>query len=162
MVTQEILFSPRRKTITTVAANRDSIACDLQATHSGGFKFKLTTKVGKFFQPLIYPKPFYVGFSGNVDAIPDVTDFFVNMHEYKKPPKVSGIECLVLTEDRKLYTFVNPSKWLELKEGNYAVGSGAMFAMGAMESGKDPIDAVKIASKKDPMTGMGFKTYNFK
>lgn len=147
--------------MTTIAANKDSIACDLQATHSGGYKFKLTTKIGKFYQPLIYPKPFYVGFSGSVDAIPDVTDFFVNMHEYKRPPKIQGVECLVLTEDRKLYTFVNPSKWLELKEGNYAVGSGAMFAMGAMESGKDPIEAVKIASKKDPMTGLGFKTYNF-
>lgn len=150
-----------RHSLTTIAANRNSIACDLQATHSRGHKFKLTTKIGKFFQPLIYPTEFYVGFSGNVDAIPDVTDFFLNMHEYKKAPQIKGVECLVLTADKKLFTFVNPGKWLEIKENNYAVGSGAMFAMGAMEAEKEPLQAVKIASKKDPMTGMGFKTYSF-
>jgi hypothetical protein len=145
--------------LTTIAANKDSIACDLQATHSGGYKFKLATKIGEFYQPLMYPTKFWVGFSGNVDAIPDIMDFYTNMHEYKKAPKIGGSECLVLTADKKLFTFVNPSKWLELKEKNYAVGSGAMFAMGAMEAGKTPLEAVKIASKKDPMTGMGFKNY---
>lgn len=109
---------------------------------------------------MMWPKPFYVGFSGDVDAIPDIVDFFTNIEDYKKPPKVQA-ECLVLTEDKKLFTFVNPAKWLQIKEDYYAVGSGAQFAMGAMVAGKEPLDAVKIAGKKDPMTGMGFKSYNF-
>lgn len=146
--------------ITTIAANKDSIACDVQATHRGGYKFKLHTKIGQFYQPLIYPKPFYVGFSGGINSIPDITDFFNNIQDYKRAPKVDA-ECLVLTEDKKLYTFVDPSKWLALKENHYAVGSGAMFAMGAMEAGKSPIEAVKIAGKKDPNTGLGYKTYSF-
>ena len=108
----------------------------------------------------MWPTKFYVGFSGDVDGIPDVVDFYHNIEDYKKPPKVN-VECLVLTEDKKLFTFVNPGKWLQIKEKYYAVGSGAQFAMGAMEAGKTPLEAVKIASKKDPMTGMGFKNYKF-
>lgn len=151
----------RKTTITTVVANKETIACDTQATHSGGYKFKLSTKIQEVYQPKMWPTPFFIGFSGQVDSIPDIMDFFINIGDYKKPPKCNA-ECLVLTHDKKLFTFMNPAKWLEVKEPFYAVGSGRMVAIGAMESGKTPLEAVKIAAKHDPHTGAPFKSYSFK
>ncbi len=143
--------------ITTIAASKEQIAGDCQANHNGGLKFKMTSKVHEFFQPLLWPTKFYVGFCGNVDDFPPVMAYLSDPTQFKKPPKSGNVECLVLTDDKKMFTFTNPSQWLVL-QGNkhYAVGSGMNYAMAAMECGKTPLEAVKVASKFDKNTGMGF------
>ena len=138
------------------------IACDLQATHSSGHKFKTSTKIMAFEQPLLYPYPFYVGFSGGINNIPNIVDYFMNIEEYKKPPKMDGSECLVLTANKKMFSFTEPNKWFEVQNPYYAVGSGASLALGAMEAGKTPLEAVKIAGKRDIYTGMGYRFFKFK
>lgn len=140
--------------MTTIAATREQIAGDLQATHSGGLKFKLKTKIGEFYQPLIWPTKFYVGMCGDVDSFPDVIEWLGDPTS-RKPPKATGGDFLVLTEDKKIFTFKNPSKWIAVNQSFYAVGSGMNYAMSAMECGKTAIEAVKVASKFDLYTGMG-------
>lgn len=119
-------------------------------------KFKLKTKIVEFDQPLIWPVKFYVGLCGDVDTFSDTIDYLRNPVG-RKPPRGTGGDFVILTEDRKIFTFKNPSKWLTINQNFCAVGSGMTYAMSAMECGKTPIEAVKVASKFDLYTGMGFK-----
>jgi hypothetical protein len=146
--------------MTTIAVNKTQIACDLQATHPGGLKFKIATKIFEVYQPMIYPKRFMFGMAGNLRCFPDALEFFADP-ENNKPPK-GGLEGVVLTEDKKIFMFERADNWILLTDNKYAIGSGMNYAIAAMEAGKEPIDAVKIASKFDPSTGLGFKKLEFK
>jgi hypothetical protein len=42
-----------------------------------------------------------------------------------------------------------------------AVGSGAAYALGAMDAGADPVRAVEIAAERDPSTSAPIHTYTF-
>ena len=145
--------------ITTIAANKFEIASDLQFTHHTGHKFKGSTKIHEMYSPRLYPKPFYVGFCGGAQVCQQVVQWLSDPTD--KPPKVSNAEFLILTQDKKMFTFNNPTNWLEIKEPYYAIGSGMQYAAGAMAAGKSPLEAVKIAAKHDNNTGMGYKTFSF-
>jgi len=146
--------------MTTIAATKSQIACDVQATHPSGMKFKIKTKVHEFYQPLIYPTKFYMGFCGSLDSVVPAIDFFTDPTQYKKPPKISNAEFMVLTEDKKLFMFYNPAQWIAIDQPYYAIGSGMCYAMGAMAAGKTPLEAVKLAAKYDAGTGLGYKSFN--
>lgn len=146
--------------ITTIAVNKEEIACDQQATHGSGYKLKVSTKIHRFDNTAIYPKPFYIGFAGGLEQAHGVLEWFNNPTD--KPPKTRDNEFVVLTSDKKIFTFVNPTKWLEIKEPFYSVGSGSKFALGALHAGKSPKESVAIACKCDPDTGMGVKSFTFK
>jgi hypothetical protein len=51
---------------------------------------------------------------------------------------------------------------IETLHNNATVLGCVNYTIAAMEAGKEPIDAVKIASKFDPSTGLGFKKLEFK
>ena len=138
--------------------NRDEIASDLQFTHPSGYKFKGTTKVHQIYNPAIYPKPFYVGFAGSVTAGQAGLNWLID--PTSKPPKGGGAEFVVLTHDKKMFTFTNPSSWIAITDKHYSIGSGSQYAAGAMQAGKSPLEAVKIAAKFDPNTGNGYKMFS--
>jgi hypothetical protein len=146
--------------MTTIAVTKNQIACDLQIYHASGYKFKTKTKIYEFQISAVYPKPFCIGYAGNVDGLVPVLDWLAD--PTTKPPRVSSSEFVVLTSDHKIFTFANPSQWFAVDQPFYAIGSGATFALGAMGSGATALDAVKAASKFDPMTGMGFKHIDYK
>ena len=148
--------------MTTIATNGKSMACDLQATHSGGIKFKIETKVielpPKTAKDLFGVKKAFVGFCGSVDAWGEIHGWFYVPEG--KPPKCRGIEMMMLTDKGEIYHATNMTNWTLIKEKQFAIGSGMQFAVAAMDSGKTPLESVKVASKFDPNTGMGFKEYN--
>lgn len=146
--------------MTTIAANRSQIAGDRCATHSGGFRFKIKSKLYTFNSPLIYPHPFHVGMAGNIESFPDIIDFFTNPAEAKKIPRLKGGEGIILTENGKLFCFSIPTIWVEVDQEYYAVGSGANFAMGAMAAGDTPEDAIKKAMRHDTGTAFGVTKIN--
>jgi ATP-dependent protease HslVU (ClpYQ) peptidase subunit len=146
--------------MTTIAVNKNEIACDMQATHRSGYKLKVQTKIHHYSNPLVYPKPFYIGFAGSLEDAHSVLEWFNSPND--KPPKVRESEYIILTEDKKIYTFANPLRWIQISEPFYAIGSGGQFALGALHSGKSPKEAVLIASKCDPATGLGVKSFDFK
>lgn len=146
--------------MTTIAANREQIAGDRQATHTGGLKFQMVTKIQKFKQPALYPVDFYVGLAGNVDSFFNVFAFLHDPSTYKKAPTIKGGEGLVLSKDGKIWTFCNAGNWLEVTDKFYAIGSGMNFAMGSMKAGATPVEAVKYAATLDPHTGMGVTKFN--
>lgn len=152
--------------MTTIAAKvckeGGQIASDLQATHSGGLKFKLKTKILEFSQPLIWPTKFYLGLCGDLDSFSDVISYLTDPTDFKRAPRGTGGDFLVLTGDKKLFTFKSPAKWMAIDSPFYAVGTGMNYAMSAMDCGKTALQAVKVASKYDIYTGMGFKSFDLK
>lgn len=145
--------------MTTIAVTKTQIACDLQFTHSNGLKFKGKTKLYEFPISAIYPKPFCIGYCGDAAAILPVLDWLVD--PTTRPPKSTTGEFVVLTSDKKIYTFSSPAQWIIVDQPMYAIGSGSHFALGAMGAGATALEAVKSAAKFDPMTGLGFKSVDY-
>jgi ATP-dependent protease HslVU (ClpYQ) peptidase subunit len=84
-----------------------------------------------------------------------IMDFFIDPQNFKIPKGYKETEFVILTEDKKIFTCCDPRKWLPVKDKHYAIGSGSHFAMGAMQAGKNPEEAVKVAMKLDKGTGFG-------
>lgn len=124
-------------------------------THSNGIIFKSTSKIFEFDNKLFYKKPFYVGFCGDVDTMQRTLEFFVDPDGWRLPKKYEATEFVVLTTDGKMFTFSDPRKWIPINSKFYAVGSGSHFAMGAMEKGATPKEAVEAAIKLDKASGFG-------
>lgn len=141
--------------MTTIATNRTQIAADRQVTHNGGLQFKVKSKLNSYENPIFYKYKFHVGLTGDTSEFSQVLDFFLDPTGYKKAPAMKKGEGLILTEDGKIWTFSNPTDWMLVDQPYYAVGSGMNFAMGALAQGASPYEAIKVASKLDPLTGMG-------
>ena len=138
------------------------MACDLQFTQGDKVKWKGKTKIFKFkAHPDTYPDcDFIIGFAGRADDVMTAVQFFSEPDSFKKIPGIA-IDGLVLTEQGNIYAFNSLSRWLKMDEKYAAIGSGSTFALGAMDSGATPKEAVKAASKRDPYSGMGIKTLKF-
>lgn len=78
----------------------------------------------------------------------------------KWPVPVEGNFCLVLWNDRDtiLQTIDDDGNRVDIEAAYYALGSGAMAAMGAMAMGADTEQAIEVASGLDAHTGMGCDT----
>ena len=141
--------------MTTIAVSKTQIAADRQATHNAGMKFKLKTKLYSFDNLVFYGTPFHIGLAGNMDTFADVIDYFTDPTAHKKAPRLNGGEAVILTQDGKIWTFSKADIWIGVDQPFYAIGSGMLFAMGAMEQGATPVEAVKAAIKHDPSSGYG-------
>jgi ATP-dependent protease HslVU (ClpYQ) peptidase subunit len=134
------------------------MAGDKQFSHSGGTILRGKTKIYKLPQKsslLLFEKStVFVGFAGNADAFADAIGYLFVPND--TPPKLKGVEMLMLNDSGEIYHGSNFRNWLLIDEPHFAIGSGMQYAIAAMESGKDPYAAVKIASKYDVNTGMGF------
>lgn len=124
-------------------------------THSNGIIFKSTNKLFVIENKLVYPKKFIVGFCGDTEVAAHILDFFINPLEWKPLKKYGGTEFVALTVSHKMFTFSDPTKWLPIKSKFYSIGSGSHFAMGAMETGMTPKEAVAVAIKLDKGSGKG-------
>lgn len=142
--------------MTTIATNRHEMACDTQATHGGTLKFKVKTKITAIHNKVFYPKPFLIGYCGSLEIAQKIISY---LRDATEPAKMKNKDCefLILTEDKKIYTFVDPNNWMEVADDHYAIGSGMHYAMGAFKHGATPKEAVQAASKLDPSTGTGIK-----
>lgn len=110
---------------------------------------------------LHYPEQFIIGFCGSASEVLDLADYYEYPDVYKTIPRTKMSQGIVLTKSSKLYYFDTPGKWIAMKQPYAAAGSGMPFALGAMASGASPKEAVLVASKIDPYTGMGVKVLKF-
>lgn len=147
--------------MTTIAANKNSIACDLQFTHSSGLKFKGKSKILKLStemsESLFGADKAFIGFCGSGDTWGNVVHWLIVPEG--KPPRCRDIEFLALDSNKNIYHGTNLSNWMIIAEPFFSIGSGMQYAIGALTAGKTPKEAIKVASKHDPMTGMGFHEY---
>ena len=131
------------------------MAGDRQFTHASGMKLTGSTKIHQVPLPEVFDcRKAFIGFCGNADNFGPIITWLHNPLE--KQPKCRGIEMLVLTDKGYIMHGTTLNNWMRITEPHFSVGSGMHFAQAAMASGKDPYEAVKIASKFDPNTGMGF------
>lgn len=152
--------------MTTIAAKLgkrgepSSLACDLQYTYHGSTKFKGDSKIivleGSVPLELFGAPKALIGFSGGAVDWGRVKHWFSNPTE--KMPKVKDMEFLMLCK-HGIFHAASLSDWVEVDTKHSAIGSGMTFALGALDSGKSPLEAVKTASKFDVYTGMGFKEF---
>lgn len=68
------------------------------------------------------------------------------------PPKLEDINGLLVDRKGKLW-FFEGYIWYPLKEKCYAIGSGARFALPALDAGATAVEACKIGIKRDPYSG---------
>jgi len=142
--------------LTTIAVNETGIAGDKQFTYKG------TALVGKTKIYSLSPagcanfsaKKVLVGFAGSSDSIGEAIHWLDNPDN--KPPKLKSIEILMINDRKEIYHATTLSNWFRLDQKIMAIGSGGYVALGAMATGKSPIEAVKLADKYDIYTGMGF------
>ena len=99
----------------------------------------------------------YIGFCGNADTWGDIVSWFAVPEG--KMPRCTGIEMLALSDRNLMYYGSNLKNWMRMDVPHFSVGSGMHFATAAMDSGVTPREAIKIASKNDPLTGFGCKEY---
>jgi ATP-dependent protease HslVU (ClpYQ) peptidase subunit len=147
--------------LTTVVCNTEEMACDLQMTE-GTKKWKCKTKIYKFkANPNTYPhSDFIVGFAGTAGSIVSVAEFF-SLPDTTTPPKVKDLKGLVLTAEGHIFAFDQYTQWIRIDQKYAAIGSGGEYALGAVEMGASLREAIKVASKHDPNTGLGVKIIGF-
>lgn len=143
--------------MTTIAASRESMACDSRTSFESGEYFRCDDKIERIGASLI-------GCAGDVAMIFKFLAWFKNQE--KERPEFDGdddkkFEALVLNRDGIFY-FYNSTFPQKVCEPTFAIGSGAMAAKAAMLCGKTPEEAVALAIKCDKHSGPPVRNYMLK
>ena len=145
--------------MTTIATDGKTIACDLQFTH-GTTKFKGKSKIFELSPDVCAAmfncKKGFIGGSGDASSMGRAWAWFSNPEG--RAPSIRNTTFLLLS-DQGIFVTHDLHSYISVKEKHYSIGSGADFARTAMELGKTPIEAVRMAGKFDIGTGMGYKEY---
>jgi ATP-dependent protease HslVU (ClpYQ) peptidase subunit len=135
--------------MTTIACNRKMMSGDTRYT-DGGLEGKCKTKIHNVNGDL-------VGFAGSMAEGLAFVKWYKNKDEEK--PEISDTTILVLKYDETIWTYDSNYHAVEVTDKDfYAIGSGSHFAMGAMSAGKNPTEAVRIATKLDVYSGLPVRT----
>lgn len=150
--------------MTTVAVNKKMMAGDKKFVHMSGTSLVGATKIWEIpdttAKSLFGCKRVFIGGAGNADAFGKMVNYL--WLPEGKPPKLRDVEMIMLNDKGQIYHATTFSNWLEVRQPFFAIGSGMQFAIAAMESGKTPYEAVRIASKFDNNTGKGFNKLEMK
>jgi ATP-dependent protease HslVU (ClpYQ) peptidase subunit len=127
----------------TIIAYRDGVMAADTGITDGGFVTcgrKLHKKNGHI-----------IGFAGDVAQALVFVDWFFNQKKNRKPDlgHEGDWEAMILNKDG-VTTWGRSLRPIPLSEDFYAIGSGSVGAMYAMEQGATAEEAVRIACKRDP------------
>lgn len=86
-----------------------------------------------------------------------VLKFYSALEQNTELPTDCDVEVLEIRQDG-LYLYNGSLICYPIKEKFWAIGTGAGYAIAAMYLGKDPAEAIKIASLFDPGTGGEIQT----
>ena len=139
------------------------MACDTQMTHYSGMKLKGISKILELPEDICKDmfdcKQALIGFAGSTASWGAVVQYFA-FYEEAKLPKLREIELLILTNKKEILSTTDLLTYTKIDAPFFSIGTGMHYAIGAMAAGKTPKEACMIASKYDPMTGMGYKEYH--
>lgn len=130
--------------MTTIATDGQSMAGDGRITFHDYIVNETSVKVRRL------PSGSLIGFCG--DSGDDIVFEEWLERGGKKPKLSSGFSALVLTQGRRPRTYFYDCTFDEI-DPPYAIGSGARFAFAAMDCGKSPEEAVRIAAGRCTKTG---------
>ena len=132
--------------MTTIATDGKILVADTQMTE-GDVSQNYQGKLRKINGDL-------VGGAGSADNVALFFSWYENPEQ--KPPRLNGqFGGIVVSEDGLIYRYTSRLIPHRVDEPFYAIGSGAPIALGAMEAGANPEEAIKIACKRDIYTGRG-------
>jgi hypothetical protein len=138
--------------MTTIVCNRTIMAADRRGTSNPLFTMTKLFRVGGSI----------IGITGNIEQA-------LRFVEWRRTPEAkptfseaSSIEILELTADKRIIYWGAEMVGIPIENEFYALGTGAMAAMGAMSMGASPRKAVTIASMWDAATGSDVQTMSLK
>lgn len=132
--------------MTTIAWDGKTLAADKQTTHGG--TPSLTTKVYEAISP--EGKRWIYACSGRTD---ECQEFTRRVSAGREMPAFSDINVLAIDHHGQVWMF-HGTFWERKHVQQWAAGSGADYALGAMAAGADARRAVEIASTLDINTGI--------
>lgn len=151
--------------MTTIAYTQFTLASD-SASSIGSMNYEMDCKkihlnVGPFA---------YIGVAGDfqraqgflkeIGSIRSVQDI-VDKNQYGKHNN-TGVEMLCIAHDDTLWSYNGESIFELRADLNYAIGTGAEYALGAMCHGATATEAVVVASKYDMYTNNVLQVYHLK
>jgi ATP-dependent protease HslVU (ClpYQ) peptidase subunit len=129
--------------MTTIVANRNCMAADNRVT---GMPMFSTEKLFRI--------------NGSILGIAGSTQQCLRFIEWRRTPEAkptftetADFEVLELTSDGRLLWWGPEMVAIPIADDYYAIGSGAAFALGAMDMGASPERAIKSSAKWDSSTG---------
>jgi len=81
-----------------------------------------------------------------------ILKFYAALEQKSELPSDCDVDVLEIRPDG-LYLYNGSLLCYLIKEKFWAIGTGANYAIAAMHLGKDPVEAIRIASIYDPGTG---------
>jgi ATP-dependent protease HslVU (ClpYQ) peptidase subunit len=135
--------------MTTIATDGKSMASDGNSTINNTIISGTTSKIR------LLPDGSIFGASGDACQGDVLFDWLAADPDTRgEYPQLKEVWALVLAPDGKV------TAWDDMSAGRgcmvnapIATGSGERYAMGAMDAGAGPVEAVMIAAKRDPFTG---------
>lgn len=131
--------------MTTIACKSGELATDSRITHGDMIVSDRRTKVHRLRDGSL------VAWAGSVQ---DAELLLRAMRKTSRDPhpKLEAISALHLRLDGSLYEYEGEA-WVKQDPGYYATGSGAPYALAAMDAGASAREAVRIAIKRDVNSG---------
>jgi len=128
--------------MTTIIAVRNvGLYSDSLCTFTVNFRVKKLYRVGEAI----------FGAAGNLEDMLKFRDWLDN--EGEDTCEAKNFSALVMNRTGIYMHDGGHPDGFQIREHHYAVGTGAVAAMAAMEAGADPYKALKIAAKFDTTTG---------
>lgn len=130
--------------MTTIVYRDGTLAGDSRVTVADMVSTDKQTKVHRLRDGRLY------GWAGGVE---DAERLRIALRKGQEPPRLENISALLIEVTGTIHLYEG-NIWIEQKgEPYYAVGSGAPYALGAMDAGASAIDAARIAIKRDVNSG---------
>lgn len=135
--------------MTTIAANLKGMAADTRVTWDDE-STSPSIKIEIWAQEIL-------GSAGGFAAGLRFLEWYKAGSKGRKPKVGKDFRMLKLTKEG-LHLIDHDLVWVKIDAPFYAIGSGAQFAVGAMEMGATPAKAIEIAMKHDSYTGGSITT----
>ncbi len=133
------------------------MAADRQITYHGKTILTIKTKLYEIephnAKMLFGHHKAFIGFAGTTLGVGSALLWLSDLT--RKVPRLRDLEMVVLTGKKEIYHAMQLDDWIQIKDKQFAIGSGGSHAMAAMLAGCNPYKAVAIASKLDAFTGQG-------
>lgn len=143
--------------MTVIAWDGHTLAGDRQRTHGG--TPVAATKVFKIQAP--DGRLFLVGAAGRADCTQMFVAWLRGGEKPLMPSNVDDFGALVVDVKRRVWNIHDTLFYVHCSAKQWAIGSGANYALGAMAAGATAAQAVRIASKLDVHCGLGVDCVTF-
>lgn len=136
--------------MTTIVCNLDTMAADTRVSWSDSSNNRINTTISIKIERI---GDAIVGTSGDFAAGIRFLDWFKAGGKGRKPKLCKDFRALKLDKTGIYIVDGDDTTWVKVDDKLAGIGSGAHYAIGAMEAGAAPQRAVEIAMKHDGYTG---------